>query len=167
MALKPCRECKKKVSTEASTCPSCGAPNPTQRKVNSKPWGADKQPRIKAERTVDNKTSKNSSGFIKSFWNGEWTLLQSFWGYGIVGTTVMGIPLNVVHLFLDKMNAVMVVLLYIYFIFYSVFYVWVCVGIWRSANNYSKTKRVWGGLAKIIVATMSLLYLMGAVGLIK
>ena len=29
MALKPCRECKKKVSTEASTCPSCGVPNPT------------------------------------------------------------------------------------------------------------------------------------------
>ncbi len=30
MALKPCRECKKKVSTEASTCPSCGVPNPTK-----------------------------------------------------------------------------------------------------------------------------------------
>ena len=29
MALKPCRECKKKVSTEASVCPSCGVPNPT------------------------------------------------------------------------------------------------------------------------------------------
>ena len=29
MALKPCRECKKKVSTEAVTCPNCGAPNPT------------------------------------------------------------------------------------------------------------------------------------------
>ena len=29
MALKPCRECKKKVSTEATSCPSCGAPHPT------------------------------------------------------------------------------------------------------------------------------------------
>jgi hypothetical protein len=29
MALKPCRECKKKVSTEAKTCPNCGVPNPT------------------------------------------------------------------------------------------------------------------------------------------
>ena len=29
MALKPCRECKKKVSTEAAACPSCGAPRPT------------------------------------------------------------------------------------------------------------------------------------------
>tara|TARA_B110000503_G_scaffold110455_1_gene165291 strand:- start:99 stop:395 length:297 start_codon:yes stop_codon:yes gene_type:complete len=29
MALKPFGECNKKVSTEASTCPSCGVPNPT------------------------------------------------------------------------------------------------------------------------------------------
>ena len=29
MALKPCRECKKKVSTEAVSCPNCGVPNPT------------------------------------------------------------------------------------------------------------------------------------------
>ena len=29
MALKPCRECKKKVSTEATACPNCGAPHPT------------------------------------------------------------------------------------------------------------------------------------------
>ena len=32
MALKPCRECKKKVSTEAATCPNCGVPNPTSKK---------------------------------------------------------------------------------------------------------------------------------------
>ena len=32
MALKNCRECGKKVSTEAASCPSCGAPNPTFKK---------------------------------------------------------------------------------------------------------------------------------------
>lgn len=29
MALRPCRECKKQVSTESKNCPSCGAPDPT------------------------------------------------------------------------------------------------------------------------------------------
>ena len=29
MALTPCRECKNKVSTEATVCPKCGVPNPT------------------------------------------------------------------------------------------------------------------------------------------
>ena len=31
MALKSCRECKKKVSTEASVCPKCGVPDPTKK----------------------------------------------------------------------------------------------------------------------------------------
>lgn len=29
MALKPCRECAREVSTEARACPHCGAPSPT------------------------------------------------------------------------------------------------------------------------------------------
>jgi hypothetical protein len=29
MALKPCRECKKEVSTQAKTCPNCGVKNPS------------------------------------------------------------------------------------------------------------------------------------------
>ena len=33
MALKNCRECGKKVSTEAASCPSCGAPNSTLKKT--------------------------------------------------------------------------------------------------------------------------------------
>ena len=28
MALKPCRECSKEISVEATVCPNCGAPNP-------------------------------------------------------------------------------------------------------------------------------------------
>jgi hypothetical protein len=31
MALKPCRECRREVSTTAKTCPNCGAPNPVGR----------------------------------------------------------------------------------------------------------------------------------------
>lgn len=29
MTLQPCRECGKETSTEATTCPGCGVPNPT------------------------------------------------------------------------------------------------------------------------------------------
>ena len=35
MALKPCKECNKKISTLAKVCPSCGAPKPTTIKKNS------------------------------------------------------------------------------------------------------------------------------------
>jgi Zn finger protein HypA/HybF involved in hydrogenase expression len=36
MALAPCRECGKQISTEAGNCPSCGAPNPTGQAVSMK-----------------------------------------------------------------------------------------------------------------------------------
>lgn len=29
MAIEPCRECGNEVSTQAESCPNCGAPNPT------------------------------------------------------------------------------------------------------------------------------------------
>ena len=32
MALKPCRECGASISTEAQTCPHCGAPHRTKDK---------------------------------------------------------------------------------------------------------------------------------------
>ena len=35
MALKPCKECNKKISTLAKVCPSCGVPKPTTIKKNS------------------------------------------------------------------------------------------------------------------------------------
>ena len=35
MALKPCRECGKEVSTEAPSCPQCGVPDPTGAKAKS------------------------------------------------------------------------------------------------------------------------------------
>lgn len=38
MALKPCRECKKEVSTEAKICPHCGCDKPVPKKVSWVGW---------------------------------------------------------------------------------------------------------------------------------
>ena len=57
MALKPCRECKKKVSTEASTCPSCGVPSPTQKKSTVKPWETDDKHEVKVSLTFETSQS--------------------------------------------------------------------------------------------------------------
>lgn len=40
MALKPCRECKKDVSTEAKTCPHCGVSAPTKQPPSKLGWVA-------------------------------------------------------------------------------------------------------------------------------
>lgn len=38
MALKPCRECKRDVSTEAKSCPHCGVTAPTKQPVSKTGW---------------------------------------------------------------------------------------------------------------------------------
>jgi len=98
MALKPCRECKKKVSTEAAACPSCGAPRPTLSSIPKNKdiisdgfkevssgienfrkgyYGADYIPPKKKEPTDD--------GFILGFWRGDEGLAKAFWLYFVVG----------------------------------------------------------------------------------
>src|SRR5512142_172152 len=37
MALEPCRECGRQVSTEAAVCPHCGVPRPTDRPIEAEP----------------------------------------------------------------------------------------------------------------------------------
>ena len=60
MALKPCRECKKKVSTEAVTCPSCGVPNPTKKKPKAKPWSDES-----TKKQTNIVKSKSNFGYVR------------------------------------------------------------------------------------------------------
>ena len=150
MALKPCRECKKKVSTEASNCPSCGVPNPTAGVLTTKKKSSKETTQKKTSKRISNSNNK-SSGFIKSFWDGEWSLLQSFWGYGVVGSTVLSIPLIYADMNVDSLNEGAATLILLYFVFFIAAYVWINVGIWKSATNYAKKKSIWGGVAKVLV----------------
>ena len=150
MALKPCRECKKKVSTEAVTCPSCGVPNPTDGTLILKEKTIKETTTKKTTKRISNSNNK-SSGFIKSFWDGEWSLLQSFWGYGVVGSSVLSIPLIYADINVDSLSEGAATLILLYFVFFIAAYVWINVGIWRSATNYAKKKSIWGGVAKVLV----------------
>ena len=74
MALKPCRECNKKVSTEASTCPSCGVPRPTQTEEKIK--------------HITPKAGPVTAGTFLDFWTGHKGLSETFWLYFIVGNMI-------------------------------------------------------------------------------
>ena len=145
MALKPCRECNKKVSTEATVCPLCGVPNPTEGVLVLK-----KDRSKKTSKQVSN-SSKSSSNLIGSFWEGKVPLVQSFWVYGVGVNLIAGIPLFYATLNIDNLSEGASTFLLIYFIFYIAFYVWVNVGIWKSATNYAKNKPTRGTVAKVVV----------------
>ena len=104
MALKPCRECKKKVSTEAAACPSCGAPRPTLSKIQKKKdiisdgfkevsssIESFKKGYYGAEYLPPKKKDPNDDGFILGFWRGDEGLAKTFWLYFIVGNMVFNL----------------------------------------------------------------------------
>ena len=150
MALRPCRECNKKISTEASVCPICGVPNPTDGTLILKEKTIKKKTPKKTSKRISN-SNKESSGLIKSFWDGEFSLGQSFWGYGVVGNLVLSIPLLYASINVDNMSEGAATFFLLYFVFYIAAFVWINVGIWRSATNYAKKKSTWGGVAKVAV----------------
>jgi hypothetical protein len=101
MALKPCRECKKKVSTEAATCPSCGAPRPTLKNVPqsedvfsqsiktvSKGVESFKKGFYGDEYVEPKKKTSSDDGNIFGFWTGREGLAKTFWLYFIVANMV-------------------------------------------------------------------------------
>ena len=191
MALKPCRECKKKVSTEATVCPSCGVPNPTQKKTTVKPWGAERktvEPTSsykfgKVEIDNDNKSKTNyttktndssqtnnnstskETGF-GAFVDGDLDLTVSFWLYGIVGSIIIGVVTGYLSGTYDPTWGVL----------YVIAVIIILIGVWRSANKYTKVKisqnksSIWGGMAKAfcIVSALGLLkFLVDLVALLE
>ena len=65
MALKSCRECKKKVSTEAKICPRCGVPDPTPLKgTGAGGWSKE---HLKAVAELHGISSKNIWAVCQNF----------------------------------------------------------------------------------------------------
>jgi len=148
MALKSCRECKKKVSTEANVCPNCGVPNPTKRII--------KETISKSPSTAFTQTDK-SEGLLSDLWNGNIPLSKTFWLYGIIGSAVVGSPLSFAYLNLEKLKESTATLFLIYFLFYAAYFVWVNIGIWNSSTIYNNLKKknkqsaILGYSAKVVV----------------
>ena len=100
------------------------------------------------------KTNNNILEDIKSFWRGEWSLLQTFWGFFVVGNLIVGFIVVLLLETLDLNNTVQYLTFVFIYLIYLTFYIILVVGTWRSAANYAqiKNKRVtWSILAKIMV----------------
>ena len=100
------------------------------------------------------KTNNNILEDIKSFWRGEWSLLQTFWGFFVVGNLIVGFIVVLLLETLDLNNTIQYLTFVFIYLLYLLFYIILVVGTWRSAANYAqiKNKRVtWSILAKLMV----------------
>ena len=154
MALKPCRECKKKVSTEAATCPNCGVPNPTSkttRKTTSEPTFTYKFGKVEVgkEKVVrdtvsPSKSSKEEETSWGKFMDGNLDLKTAFWGYGFFGSIVVGLVCG----FLAEAFSPFFILVY------AIAMVVIIIGLWQCASTYKKQmaqkkeSEIWGILTQ-------------------
>jgi len=137
MALVACRECGKKISTEAKSCIGCGAPNPT-----SKP----------------KRISKDTSSFtliekVKYFLNGQYSLAHSFWFVGVLMQMVVATPF--LYFFItgvDDVSDFTAFILVAYAFFLYAFNIGVIIGQWRSAGYYIEENKppFWGYVVRVL-----------------
>ena len=145
MALIGCRECGKKISTEARSCIGCGAPNPT-----SKP----------------KKISKDTSAFtfiekVRHFLNGYYSLSHTFWFVGVLMGIVTGSPFFYFFITgVDDVSDFTAFILIAYAIFLYAYNVGVIIGQWRSAGFYIQENKqaFWGYVVRVVdvLAALSL-----------
>jgi len=139
MVLAACRECKKKISTEAKVCIGCGAPYPT----------------LKAKEINENQDYlKLLKDYYYKFINGKISLPISFWLVGLIGIIVVSSLITALLYFLNIFNNPLLrIMAFPYLIIAS-------MGIWQSSDNY-KGPKAWSVGAKIIVVIWNIHNLLG------
>lgn len=74
---------------------------------------------------------------IQMMWNGEITLWKSFWLWGVLGSSLLHIPINYMT---GAINAKKYEYLSIYYLLLFIMIAYACLvigGTWRSSGNYS------------------------------
>jgi len=139
MPLAACRECGKKISTEAKSCIGCGAPNPTS-KIK------------KISKDVSTPTLIEK---IKYYLNGHYSLGFSFWVVGVLIPMIVGIPLIYFTITgVDNVTDFAAFILIGYVLFYYIFIMGAIIGQWRSAGFYIQENKtpIWGYVVKVLCA---------------
>jgi len=78
-------------------------------------------------------------GFLKALWRGDVTLVKTFWLYGVVGGgALISIPITLLETlgYIEPIDPVLWVGLFVYLVFCIAYIVITLVAIWRSSNNY-------------------------------
>jgi hypothetical protein len=153
MALTPCRECNKKISTEAKVCIGCGAPNPAS---NTKETN-DNLDYFILLKDYYNKFIISLKDFYIKFINGKISLAISFWLIGFLGTGLVALIIFfIIFIIFSSTNYTLVRFLAL------PWYIFITIGIWKSSDSY-KGLKIWSILAKIFIIIWNLNNFLGIV----
>ena len=109
-----------------------------------------------------NKDFFNFKKNIKDIWNGEPSLVYSFWVIYVIYTSV----LQIIGLYLgkgqDNFSTFENLLYTLFVVFVFFFFIIASVGTWRSASKYKEVKKknnlppFWGTLAQIVIVLLTI-----------
>ena len=104
------------------------------------------------------KRNKKSKNIIFTYWNGEISLVKSFWIVAVVLLTIVSIPSYIIDdQAISKMSDGVAIVILVWTVFFYLFLIYTYVGLWRSSSMYiadrrkSKRSTLWGFVVYAII----------------
>lgn len=126
--MQPCPQCNAVITPGATDCSACGA-----------------LIRPEAPAPVTRDTLDPSDGLIGNLWEGNYSLVKTYWLFGVVG----GLALSLAYLILVGVTQSMGVIFFGLLVLIG-WQIFSSVAIWRSAGKYTGAT-VWKVLARAVV----------------
>ena len=104
------------------------------------------------------KRNKKSKNIIFTYWNGEISLVKSFWIVAVVLLTIVSIPSYIIDdQAISKMSDGVAIAILVWTLFFYLFLIYTYVGLWRSSSKYiadrrkSKRSTLWGFVVYAVI----------------
>ena len=83
-----------------------------------------------------------SKNIIFTYWNGEISLVKSFWIVAVVLLTIVSIPSYIIDdQAISKMSDGVAIAILVWTVFFYLFLIYTYVGLWRSSSKYIADRR--------------------------
>ena len=185
MALRSCRECSKKVSTEAITCPKCGVPYPTKKptekiepkfnykfgdvKISNDKYDEIYVPQKKnipgSVKKSNNQSSRAERSLYESFKKGFFSdreykdgdLPQIFWLVFVIGNVILN---GIAYVIKADWLVILFVIIWIIYNISAVLLVYVTADEYKRVNISKGKSYGWATAAKIF----PIIYILSTIG---
>ena len=104
------------------------------------------------------KKNKKIKNIVFTYWNGDISLVRSFWIVAVVLLTIVSIPSYIIDdQAITKMSDGVAIAILVWTVFFYLFLIYTYVGLWRSSSKYiadrrkSKRSTLWGFVVYAVI----------------
>lgn len=104
------------------------------------------------------KKNKKIKNIVFTYWNGDISLVRSFWIVAVVLLTIVSLPSYIINdQTISRMSNTVAIGILLWTIFFYIFLIYTYVGLWRSSAKYIKERKkfkrssLWGYVTYVII----------------